>query len=102
METDLTIATEFPGQGSQSHGMQAGLAAAYPVAQGCRPVPWVRAIEVMLAASATSVVECGPGKVLVGPVRRIAKGIAFTFIDNSDSLEKALQGWRYQLTGGSL
>ena len=33
METKLTIAMVFPGQGSQSQGMQAELASEYPVVQ---------------------------------------------------------------------
>jgi [acyl-carrier-protein] S-malonyltransferase len=61
-------------------------------AQVYSPVLWVRTIEAMIAAGATSIVECGPGKVLAGLVRRIAKGTPVSFIDNTDSLRKALQG----------
>lgn len=61
-------------------------------AQVYSPVLWVRTVEAMVAAGATSIVECGPGKVLAGLVRRIAKGTPVTFIDSSDSLQKALQG----------
>ena len=44
----------------------------------------------MIGAGATSIVECGPGKVLTGLVRRIDKGTPVAFIDNPDSLQKAL------------
>jgi [acyl-carrier-protein] S-malonyltransferase len=55
------------------------------------PVLWVRTIEAMIAGGATSIIECGPGKVLAGLVRRIDKNTPVSFIDNSDSLQKALQ-----------
>ena len=61
-------------------------------AQVYSPVLWVRTIEAMIAAGASSIIECGPGKVLAGLVRRIAKGTPVSFIDNNDSLQKALQG----------
>jgi [acyl-carrier-protein] S-malonyltransferase len=56
------------------------------------PVLWVRTVEAMIAAGATSIIECGPGKVLAGLVRRIDKSKPVAFIDNNDSLQKALQG----------
>jgi [acyl-carrier-protein] S-malonyltransferase len=59
-------------------------------AQVYSPVLWVRTVEAMVAAGASSIVECGPGKVLAGLVRRIAKGATVAFIDNNDSLQKAL------------
>ena len=61
-------------------------------AQVYSPVLWVRTIEAMIEAGATSIIECGPGKVLAGLTRRIARNIPVTFIDTSDSLQKALQG----------
>ncbi|MDH3481099.1 MAG: ACP S-malonyltransferase [Gammaproteobacteria bacterium] len=56
------------------------------------PVLWVRTVEAMIAAGATSIIECGPGKVLAGLVRRIDKSKPVACIDNNDSLQKALQG----------
>jgi len=56
------------------------------------PVLWVRTIQAMIASGATSIIECGPGKVLSGLVRRIDKNTPVGFIDNNDSLQKALQG----------
>lgn len=60
-------------------------------AQVYSPVLWVRTVETMLAAGATSIIECGPGKVLAGLVRRIAKGTPVAIVDDGDSLRKALQ-----------
>lgn len=56
------------------------------------PVLWVRTVQAMIAGGATSIIECGPGKVLAGLVRRIDKNTPVAFIDNTDSLQKALQG----------
>ena len=56
------------------------------------PVLWVRTVQAMIAGGATSIIECGPGKVLAGLVRRIDKNTPVAFIDNTNSLQKALQG----------
>ena len=56
-----------------------------------RPVHWVATIKAMLAAGATSVIECGPGKVLTGLSRRINRGTPVASIDSMDGLRKALQ-----------
>ena len=56
------------------------------------PVRWVDTISAMTGAGATRIIECGPGKVLAGLVRRIDKSIACDTIDSMDSLHKALQG----------
>ena len=55
-----------------------------------RPVHWVDTIRTMLTRGATSVIECGPGKVLTGLVRRINRGTAVAAIDSIAGLEKAL------------
>ena len=46
----------------------------------------------MISNGANSFIECGPGKVLAGLVRRIDRSAQVAFIDNHDSLQKALQG----------
>jgi [acyl-carrier-protein] S-malonyltransferase len=56
------------------------------------PVQWVRTTEAIVAGGADTVVECGPGKVLAGLVRRIDRDVTVVTIDNVDNLEKALQG----------
>ena len=55
------------------------------------PVHWVETVRAIIAGGATSIVECGPGKVLAGLIRRIDRGTAVGFIDNYESLQKALQ-----------
>jgi [acyl-carrier-protein] S-malonyltransferase len=45
----------------------------------------------MLEAGATSVIECGPGKVLSGLVRRINRNTQVAAIDSTSGLQKALQ-----------
>lgn len=55
------------------------------------PVQWVRTVQAMIAAGTTSIIECGPGKVLAGLCRRIDKSVPTQFIDSIDSLNKSLQ-----------
>ncbi len=54
------------------------------------PVRWVDTIAAMTGIGATSIIECGPGKVLAGLVRRIDKTLACSYIDSDESLQKAL------------
>lgn len=61
-------------------------------AQVYSPVLWVRTVQAIIAGGATAIIECGPGKVLAGLVRRIDKDTRVAFIDNNDSLQKALHG----------
>jgi len=56
-----------------------------------RPVHWVATINAILEAGATSVIECGPGKVLSGLVRRINRSTPVASIDSIDGLQKALK-----------
>ena len=53
---------------------------------------WVTTINAMIDAGASSVVECGPGKVLAGLMRRINKSVPCNYVDTVRQLEKALQG----------
>jgi [acyl-carrier-protein] S-malonyltransferase len=55
------------------------------------PVRWVNTVNAIIMNGATSIVECGPGKVLAGLCRRIDKKTPVAFIDSLDSLAKALQ-----------
>lgn len=55
------------------------------------PVQWVNTIHAMTAAGATSVIECGPGKVLAGLMRRIDKTTPCACINSVDGLQAALQ-----------
>jgi [acyl-carrier-protein] S-malonyltransferase len=54
------------------------------------PVQWVTTTHAIIEGGATSIIECGPGKVLAGLCRRINKATPVSSIDSKDSLEKAL------------
>jgi [acyl-carrier-protein] S-malonyltransferase len=54
------------------------------------PVQWVTTINAMIENGASAIIECGPGKILAGLCRRIDKKTSVTFLDSSDSLQKAL------------
>jgi [acyl-carrier-protein] S-malonyltransferase len=56
------------------------------------PVYWASTVRTMLAAGATRIVECGPGKVLTGLNRRVEKNrdIKMTALEDPQSLEDAL------------
>ncbi|MDH3350644.1 MAG: ACP S-malonyltransferase [Gammaproteobacteria bacterium] len=56
-----------------------------------RPVRWVDTVTAMLEAGATSIVECGPGKVLAGLIKRINRRTPVATIDSLSGLQKALQ-----------
>lgn len=56
------------------------------------PVQWVATINALIAGGATRIVECGPGKVLAGLIRRIDKTLPTECIDSQADLDKALQG----------
>jgi [acyl-carrier-protein] S-malonyltransferase len=56
------------------------------------PVRWVDTIHAVTGAGATRIIECGPGKVLAGLIRRIDKSVTCDYIDSVDSLQNALQG----------
>lgn len=53
-------------------------------------VQWVRTVNAIIDNGATSIVECGPGKVLAGLCRRIDKSTPAFFIDSIESLQKSL------------
>jgi len=55
-----------------------------------RPVRWTATIAALAAAGADTFVECGPGKVLAGLVRRIDKTLTVATVDSIGGLEKAL------------
>ncbi len=60
-------------------------------AQAASPVQWVKTIERMKAEGVTDVVECGPGKVLVGLLRRIAPEMNLHSINDQASLDALIQ-----------
>ncbi|MCE8032350.1 [acyl-carrier-protein] S-malonyltransferase [Billgrantia tianxiuensis] len=60
------------------------------VEQLYQPVRWTSCVEAMEAAGASVFIECGPGKVLTGLGKRIAKGSKGLAVNDPDSLEAAL------------
>ncbi len=94
---DILAATEF--KTPDITVISAATAAAYAGADDIRstlsaqvysPVLWVKTVNALRAGGATRIIECGPGRVLAGLVRRIAKGTQVACIDNHDGLQKAL------------
>jgi len=60
------------------------------VRQAASPVRWVETVQAMAARGVTHIVECGPGKVLAGLVKRIAPEVQGISLANRDALEQAL------------
>ncbi|MDP1916750.1 MAG: ACP S-malonyltransferase [Myxococcales bacterium] len=53
-------------------------------------VRWIECVQALEQAGVTKIVELGPGKVLSGLIKRIAKGIECVNVEDPASLEKAL------------
>jgi [acyl-carrier-protein] S-malonyltransferase len=56
-----------------------------------QPVKWVASVELMHATGITTLIECGPGKVLTGLARRIEKSLQAFAVFDADSLDNTLQ-----------
>ncbi|SDI77381.1 ACP S-malonyltransferase [Billgrantia gudaonensis] len=56
-----------------------------------QPVRWTACVEAMVANGAEVFIECGPGKVLTGLSKRIARGSKGLAVNDPDSLEAALE-----------
>lgn len=61
------------------------------VQQLAAPVLWVDAVERMVRDGVTAFVEIGPGTVLSGLVKRIAKDVKIYHVEDPDSLESTLR-----------
>lgn len=59
--------------------------------QAMRPVRWVELVQKLQTEGVTSIVECGPGKVLTGLVKRIAPEMQLFNIVDQASLDATLQ-----------
>jgi [acyl-carrier-protein] S-malonyltransferase len=59
--------------------------------QACNPVRWVESTRMLVALGVTHVVECGPGKVLAGLVKRIAPELTVHNITDKATLEATLE-----------
>ncbi len=60
------------------------------VRQAWHPVRWVETIRAMKARGVTHVVECGPGKVLAGLIKRIEPELVTVAVNDQASLDAAL------------
>ncbi len=54
------------------------------------PVRWVDSIKSMQGMSVSKIIECGPGKVLSGLIKRIDRSFVIHSVQDKASLEKAL------------
>ena len=59
-------------------------------AQLCRPVRWVDTIKTMISHDVRTIIECGPGKVLSGLIKRIDQRLNILPVFDTVSLERAL------------
>lgn len=55
-----------------------------------QPVQWTKSVEFMSAQGITEIIECGPGKVLSGLNRRIAKELTHTALGDLNSFQKRI------------
>jgi [acyl-carrier-protein] S-malonyltransferase len=72
---------------SSAEGIRAGL-----VKQLSTPVYWAATVRTMIAAGATQIVECGPGKVLTGLNRRVDRNrdLKMSALEDPQGLDGAL------------
>lgn len=61
------------------------------VRQLYQPVRWVETVRTMLDQGVTHIVECGPGKVLMGLNKRIDKNIKHSVLNDTASLQELLE-----------
>jgi len=61
------------------------------VRQAASPVRWVEIIQKLAAQGTTHVIECGPGKVLAGLIKRINGDLTGDAIVDQASLDKVLE-----------
>lgn len=64
------------------------------VRQAFSPVRWIESVQAMAARGMTHVIECGPGKVLAGMTRRIAKVVEGGSAHDAASLEQMIAAVR--------
>lgn len=55
------------------------------------PVLWVDSVNNLIAEGVDTIIECGPGKVLIGLNKRINKEVAHFTINNVETLDKTLE-----------
>lgn len=63
------------------------------VRQVSRPVRWLQSVELMASQGIAEFVELGPGKILSGLVKRIARGARTIQAESAASVETLLAAW---------
>lgn len=58
--------------------------------QLCSPVRWVQCVRALHSGGARRVIECGPGRVLSGLIKRIESGLQLDAIGDTDGMAAAL------------
>jgi [acyl-carrier-protein] S-malonyltransferase len=64
------------------------------VRQAFSPVRWIETVQAMAARGMTNVIECGPGKVLAGMTKRIARDVEGGSAHDAASLEQMIAAVR--------
>jgi len=94
---DITIAAPripvIHNADAASHSDPAAIRAALAL-QLHAPVRWIESVQALAARGATHVLECGPGKVLCGMLKRIVPDIEARAIGEPAGFEAALEGLR--------
>lgn len=65
-----------------------------------QPVKWVSSIQFMHGRGITTLIECGPGKVLTGLARRIERSLQAYAIFDADSFDNALDNTQLSIGEG--
>jgi [acyl-carrier-protein] S-malonyltransferase len=60
------------------------------VAQICSAVKWTDTVQLLSSNGVEKVVECGPGKILCGLIKRIDRNIESLLISDTESLHHTL------------
>jgi len=66
------------------------------VSQLSRPVRWIDCVQRMVAEGANTLLECGPGRVLAGLIKRIDRNVGTGSLANAASFDATLR----EFTGG--
>jgi [acyl-carrier-protein] S-malonyltransferase len=62
------------------------------LAQLSQPVRWIQCVESMVKLGATTLVECGPGKILGGMIRRIDRSVVNVALGTRAAFDAAVAG----------
>lgn len=66
------------------------------IEQVYEPVRWVECVQALSQFDVSDVIECGPGKVLTGLIKRIDKTLVGQSIDTPESMQRALEAYQVE------